>query len=253
MLFLCLCVAGFLAGNRVGFREGYASGKAKRQSEDPHPKIYEVGDIIRSTSDAAENAAGQLNYSFLMGAIETSVFPDEWEAVGGDCTMCPVPQLETIVVNATSGVHDRLKGFLADLSSVTLAVAASRIEQDERLLRREEWIANMLQPVSEILGTELSLISGELDLIGAWDVQRNSSSGMRSISQYVFIDSDTVRIPAPDDASKSMPVWYFVSPGSVAVSGRPYVAATTKGDALVLIPTNEPLKFMVATRAGGEP
>ena len=73
------------------------------------------------------------------------------------------------------------------------------------------------------------------------------------MSQYVFVDADTVRIPEPDDASRLMSVWYFASPGSVVVSGKPYVAAITKDDALVLIPTNEPLSFLLATREDGEP
>ncbi|MCS7468290.1 hypothetical protein NZK35_16685 [Stieleria sp. ICT_E10.1] len=253
MLFVCLCVAGFLAGNRFGYREGYASGLAKRQAEDPYPKVYEVGDLLRSISEDAEATAGQLEYGSLMAAIETSVFPSEWEALGGECCMGVFPQIETIYVNATSGVHAGIGTFLDDLSSVRLAVAESQAERREMQRRREEWIASILQPVSEKLSEELTLIDDDFELLGIWDVQRTISDGSVESVQWDFVDADTVQVPASDGANKSTPVWYFAAAGSVVVAGKPYIAAETKGDTLVLIPSNEPRSFMVATRANGEP
>jgi hypothetical protein len=248
MLFACLCIAGYLAGNRVGFRKGYASGQAKRQSEDPYPKVYEVGALIQSIGQGAEASTNQPDYDSLIMAIQTSVFPDEWESLGGECTLGLIPQLETFVVNATSNVHERLETFLKDLSSVKLAVAEARVEQDDRQRRRTEWINSMLQPISDELDSDLILTGQDLDLVGVWDVQQYTPDGMRSISQYDFIDGDTVQIPTPDDPSEVISVWYIASPGSIVVAGRPYIAATTKQDALVLIPTSEPLSFLVATR-----
>ncbi|PAY16156.1 hypothetical protein CKO51_28055 [Rhodopirellula sp. SM50] len=253
MLFACLCVAGYLAGNRVGFREGYASGQAKRKSEEPYPKFYEVGDFLRSTGKDDEATADQLDYGSLLAAIETSVFPEEWESLGGECCIGVFPQVEAIYVNATSGVQDGVANFLADLSSVKLAVVEAQAERQDMRRRREEWLKSILKPVSEKLGEELSLISHDFDLLGIWDVQRKSSDGRIESAQWDFIDADTVQVPRPDDASKSMPQWYLVAAGSVVVSGKPYVAAETEGDSLVLIPSNEPLNFMVATRENGEP
>ncbi|WP_145220437.1 hypothetical protein [Planctomycetes bacterium TBK1r] len=253
MLFACLCVAGFLAGNRVGFREGYASGQAKRQAEDPYPKVYEVGDLLRSTGKDADATTDQLEYDSLMAAIETSVFPGEWEALGGDCCIGVFPQLEAIYVNATSGVHDGIGTFLDDLSSVRLAVAEAQAERRDMRRRQEEWVNSMLQPVSEKLGEDLVPIDADFDLLGIWDVQRNLSDGSVESSQWNFIDADTVEVPAPEDANKTTSVWYFVAAGSVVVSGKPYIAAKTKRDTLVLIPSNQPLAFMVARRGDDEP
>lgn len=253
MLFVCLCVAGFLAGNRAGYREGYASGKAKRQSEDPYPKVYEVGDIIRATDASAVGDDALLEYQYFVDATQTSVFPDEWESLGGPCTMAPVPQLECLIINATSGVHDRLRAFFGDLSSVKHAVAVSRREQEDMRRRRDEWTAGMIQPASERLDAEPTLVSANIDLIGSWDVQRNTPDGMAPNWKFVFLDTDTVSIPTPGNEEESMDVWYFVLPGSVVIAGKPYIAATTNENALVLVPNDDPLKFLVATPADGEP
>lgn len=253
MLFACLCVAGFLAGNRVGFRAGYASGLAKRQGEDPYPKVYEVGDLARSIGKDAEATTDQLDYDSLMAAIMTSVFPSEWEGLGGECCIGVFPQLESIYVNATSGVHNGVAIFLDELSSVRLAVSKAQSERLEMRRRQEVWINSILNPVSETMGQELTLIENGFDILGAWDVQKENQDGSAGSSQWKFVDTDTVQIPTPGDANISMPVWYFVSAGSVVVSGTPYIAAETNDDILVLIPSKEPHRFLVATRAHGEP
>ena len=253
MLFICLCVAGFLAGYRAGYPDGYASGEAKRKSEQPYPKVYDVGDLIRETGNNGLQIGNQLDFQPLIDATQTSVFPDEWEALGGPCTMAPLPWRETLVVNATSGVHDRLQTFFGDLSSVRLAVAAARKEQEAMQQARDAWIKTMLEPASTSIGKELTLIDADIDLIGSWDVRRNTPDETAVSARYTFVDADTVRVPAPDDARKSMETWYFVSPGSVVVSGKAYIAATTREKVLVLIPNNDPQQFLVATQAAGEP
>ncbi|WP_145390146.1 hypothetical protein [Stieleria neptunia] len=161
--------------------------------------------------------------------------------------------MEAIYVNATSGVQDGVANFLADLSFVKLAVVEAQAKRQDMRRRREERLKSILKPVSEKLEEDLTLISPDVDLLGIWDVQRKSSDGRIESAQWDFIDADTVQVPRPDDGSKSMPQWYLVAAGSVVVSGKPYVAAETKGDSLVLIPTDQPLNFMVATRKNGEP
>ena len=96
VLFVCFVVSGTFAGYRAGFSEGYASGKAKRQSEEPFPKAYEIGDLVRSVANPDEsNPVGeQLNIAPLMQAAQRTVHPDEWEYLGGPCTMTALPWRE---------------------------------------------------------------------------------------------------------------------------------------------------------------
>lgn len=253
VLFVCLCVAGILAGYRVGYSNGYASGKAKRDAEAPYPKVYQVGDIMRSTTDDPSQTGNQLDYNSLIGATQTAVFPGEWAALGGPCTMVEIAWLEALVVNATSGVHDRLETFFGDLSSLQLAVAASRKEQEEMQQARDEWIASMLEPVSRNLGKELRLIEAGIDIIGSWNVQRMAPDGSTAKFQYRFVDSDTVWISPADDTGDPVEEWYFVSPGLIVVSGNPNLAATAPDGTLVLIPNNDPQTYFVAVQASDEP
>ncbi|TWU27937.1 hypothetical protein [Novipirellula artificiosorum] len=253
LLFLCLCVAGFLAGYRAGYPNGYASGKAKRQAEEPYPEVYQIGDLIRATGDGTHKNGDPLDYQSLLEATRASVFPTEWQDLGGRCSMAPVPSLESLVVNATSGVHDRIQAFFGDLSSVKRAVAESKEEQESMQRARDEWLSGVLEPVSKSLGKELKLIEAGIDLVGSWDVQQTTPDGSVTSLRYTFVDTDTVRIPSPDDAGKSMETWYFISAGSVVVAGKAYLAATTADDNLVLIPNNDPQTFLVASQANDEP
>jgi hypothetical protein len=253
MLFVCLCVAGFLAGYRAGYPDGYASGQAKRKSEQPYPKVYTVGDLIRKTDDDTLQIGDPIDYQALIDATQSSVFPDEWEALGGPSVMVPIHWREALVVNATSGVHDRLEAFFGDLSSLKVAVAASRRRQEASRLARDEWIADMLEPASKYLGKSLELIDADFDIVGSWNVERTTAVDPTATMQYTFVDSNTVQLPSPEGAGKSLDAWYFVSPGSVVVDGNAHIAATAVDGTLVMIPNNDRTSFFVATRAVGEP
>lgn len=255
VLFVCLCVAGALAGYREGFSEGYASGTAKRQSEEPFVKVYEVGDLIRSASAHADSKSigQQLDFSPLMEAVQTIVDPDEWEVLGGPCAMAPLPWLESLAVNATSGVHERLDSFFGDLSSVKVAVAEARRENEAMQRARETMVERMLEPAASHLGEPLKPIAADIDLVGSWDVQRHSVEGVARPLRYTFVDSDTVTLASAENGQQPNETWYFLSPGSMVISGTGYIAASTADQVLVLIPYDDAENFLVARQVAGEP
>ncbi len=253
LLFVCLCVAGFLGGYRAGYPTGYASGQAKRMSEEPYPKLYDVGDLLRERGDNGLLVGDQLDYNTLISATQATVFPSEWEQLGGPCTMIPLPWRETLVVNATSGVHEGLQEFYGDLSSVRLAFTAAKKDLEAMQQMQDKWIKSILEPVSKSIDKELSLTDADIDLIGSWNVRRDAPENVTASERYTFVDEETVRVPKPKESGKSMDTWYVTSPGSMVIAGDSYITAMTSDNELVLIPSSDPQKFMVATRADDKP
>ncbi len=249
-LFACLCVAGGLTGYRIGFDRGYASGKAKRDSEQPYPKVYPVGEIVRATHEAPTQTNGALDYQLLIDSTQTMVFPDEWEALGGQCSMAPIPWLESLAVNATSGVHDRLSDFFQDLAGLKEAVATAEQDRKEMQQKQAEWIETMLEPVAKSLGKELTPIEGSSKLTGQWIVETSSTVDSSKRYLYEFVDGDTVSISLALYPEQSAETWYSIGQGTLVISGVAYIAATTPDDLMVLAPTSDTAAFLVATRSG---
>lgn len=248
LLFACLCVAGFFAGYRTGFSSGYSSGRAKYQSEEPYPVVYQVGDLIRATRDAGVSPDTPLDFSTLMRVTQSMVFPAEWEQLGGNCSMAPFPSLELLVIDATSGVHARTKELFEDMDSLKPAIA--EIEQQRLQLKRmqQEQVSKALEPVSKRLGETLVPIDGDVKITGKWDVKIVTPDGKPATNQYTFIDQETFEAESSDPFFKSGKQWFSVSDGAMVAIGAGFHAAMNSDDALILVPTNDPTTYLRLTR-----
>ena len=217
LLFVATCVAGGFAGYRAGMQYGYKSGRAKLDSEQPYPRVYQVGPLIRQLAAGIEQA-GQprddntgLDYGSLMGAIETVVFPEEWEALGGPCSMLPVPHSEALVVNATSGIHSRIAELVGDLETAKAAVASVRQEQRHWDAVIRAYRAKLMESLNSRVDGILTPLATDFLLDGKWDVYANKVGSQDRVFLYDFGDSDRVSVTSLLGKSQApTEAWYSV-------------------------------------------
>lgn len=248
LLFAVLCVAGIFAGYFNGFESGYSSGVSKRDAEKPYAKVYSIGEIAdRVSATGSVSDAGRNFYDYLMSAIETTISPSEWEALGGNATLAIIPGLNCILVHATSDVHDQLEEFLKDLDLVSREMKIAASEQDEWAKRNEQYLKGITETATRIAGQPASLVPADFTLIGTWNVSKPPNDGPKVIAKYEFIDDDTVRIT--DDVSSLDPpidAFYFIQGPRTAIRGAGYFVAVTESGMVVLVNTKDETNSLVA-------
>ncbi|WP_037250437.1 hypothetical protein [Rhodopirellula europaea] len=248
LLFACLCVAGFFAGYRTGYSSGYSSGRAKYQSEEPYPVVYQVGDLIRATHDAGGSLDTPLDLSMLMQATQSVVFPGEWEQLGGNCSMAPFPSLELLVIDATSGVHARTAELFEDMDSLKPAITEIEQQRLEWKRMQQEQVSKALEPVSKRLGETLVPLAGDVDMSGKWNVKIVTPDGKPATNQYTFIDQETFETQSSDPFFQPGKQWFSISDGAMVSLGVGFHAAMGSDDDLILVPTNDPTTYLRLSR-----
>lgn len=113
LLFLILCVAGTLAGYRVGFNQGYAGGDQKRQSEKPFAHVYPVADLV--IPNGVDPSTAVADFDTLIQLITSTIRPDTWEEVGGPGSIEAFPTNSSLVINQTPDVHDKIQNLLGQM------------------------------------------------------------------------------------------------------------------------------------------
>jgi hypothetical protein len=109
LLFVILCVAGFLGAYRVGLDRGYASGQAKWRAEQYLPKAYFVEDLAGSSG------------TFSTGDIEKliqRIDPACWDFAGGPASLQLLLDRNgnpVFVIKADSSLHERIAETLAEI------------------------------------------------------------------------------------------------------------------------------------------
>lgn len=98
LLFLFLCIAGLLAGYRVG----YYGGTERRRQEAFSTKVYSVSDFASADE--------------VIEAITRNIDPENWQDVGGPGTVSGAPDDPgSLVIYQTGANHDSVERLIHDL------------------------------------------------------------------------------------------------------------------------------------------
>jgi hypothetical protein len=120
LLFLMLCLGGYLAG----YRRGFDSGKQAASDATLFVKTYPVGDLIASRHPFAQQAA---DFDSLIDAIVTTVSPSDWMENGtGDGEIQPYPSNLSLVISQSQANHKKIVELLQRLRKTPSSVAANR-------------------------------------------------------------------------------------------------------------------------------
>ncbi|QDV87856.1 hypothetical protein [Planctomycetes bacterium TBK1r] len=133
ILFLAACVAGMLAGYRAGFSTGYSSGIEERRSELPMVTIYEFDKIFSESqlTQSQLNDAGVGRLDLVVMAIETTIEPDTWEALGGEGTIRPMGE-NAIAVKQRPYVHEQISEFFTN-PDVAIKLIGYALQEFQRM------------------------------------------------------------------------------------------------------------------------
>lgn len=244
LLFVVLCVAGTLAGYLTGFDFGYSSGTAAREDEKPISRVYAVDQLIASNS---RDSDGAIDYDALLTAITTTVRPDAWEALGGVSTISVMPDSNAIAVNTTPDVHSEIEDFFGDLEEVTLAMKEATSEDDQIALGRQAFLEEMSRTAKRAVGESVTLVSGDFNLSGIWDIRDRLSVDSGVLAHYNFVDGNTAIITdRSDDFQSSREAFYFFAAPNAAIAGTPYVLFETETGAVVLVNTKDTAQVLIA-------
>jgi hypothetical protein len=109
LLFLMLCLGGYLAG----YRAGYDVGKQASNMKTYIRKVYPVGDLIGSRPDGTVSAA---DFDNLIDLLLTTVSSDSWMESGtGEGELQPFPTNKSLVISQTQFHHEKIANFLEGL------------------------------------------------------------------------------------------------------------------------------------------
>jgi hypothetical protein len=109
LLFVILCVAGFLGAYRVGLDRGFAGGLAKWRGEQYLPRVYFVKDLA--------GAGGSYSRADIENTIK-QIDPACWDFAGGPASLQVLVDRNrnpVLVISADSGLHDRVEAVLQEL------------------------------------------------------------------------------------------------------------------------------------------
>ena len=101
LLFVVLCLCGYLAGHKQGYRDG----KALWDIMPLYHKVYLASDLLDSETEFDE----------IMSNIAREVVPESWEDTGGNCTVKAFPEKGSLVVGANSYVHEEVVKYFKTL------------------------------------------------------------------------------------------------------------------------------------------
>ncbi|MEQ1829262.1 MAG: hypothetical protein ABL921_25080 [Pirellula sp.] len=117
---LLLAVAGTLSGYRVGFQRGYLGGERKRQLEIPFAKVFLVDDLVGPHDDDSSSVSSK-NYESLIGIIEQTIALESWAAAGGTGTILAMPSNQTLMINQTLDVHEKIESLLSQIRAAKVS------------------------------------------------------------------------------------------------------------------------------------
>jgi hypothetical protein len=126
LLFLVLCVSGFLAGYRYGYDGGYTAGQAYRTSEDYFARTYDVTDLVAMYPVGAYLSGDNLvapsitkpDFVSLMNVLTSTLVPETWDGVGGPATVAPFfgpDEQFALIIRQNEFGHDEVARLLASL------------------------------------------------------------------------------------------------------------------------------------------
>jgi hypothetical protein len=111
LLFLMLCLGGYLSGYRIG----YQSGEQDADDAKVYVVTYPVGDLLAVASTATTTPAA---YDKIIDQIVTTVAPSSWMENGtGDGEIQPFPSGQCVVISQNSQNHKGVAMFLERMRS----------------------------------------------------------------------------------------------------------------------------------------
>lgn len=111
VFFIAILLSAHESGKRSGYEDGFEVGKVEgfdegqRSMMPQETRAYRLGDLW-----SGKNAANGL--SALMSEIQSKVAPKTWEANGGNATMAPYPQNQSLIVSQSPYGHAELVEFI---------------------------------------------------------------------------------------------------------------------------------------------
>lgn len=107
ILFLMLCLGGYLAGHKQGFQ----AGKKVWDIIPVHAMVYLASDLLDSETELDDIVAG----------ITSEVVPECWDSEGGNCSVKPFAKNNSLVVQANAYVHEQVVEHLQSLRAEKVA------------------------------------------------------------------------------------------------------------------------------------
>jgi hypothetical protein len=118
LLFLMLCVGGYLGG----YRTGYSSGKQAADDALISLISYPVGDLLSPTATGA--AAG--DYDFIIDHIVRTVSPNSWMNSGsGEGEIQPFPNGRCLIIAQNRVAHEKISALLEVMRKAQAKVATA--------------------------------------------------------------------------------------------------------------------------------
>ena len=124
LLFIVLCVGGFMAAYRIGLERGYDGGFKKWRGEQCLPRAYFVGDLA--------GTHGLFSAKEIENAITTSIAPTTWDTVGGPASFEALIDRNgnaVLVISQYSGAHEEIARILEELRAGAAAKHAVNVTQ----------------------------------------------------------------------------------------------------------------------------
>ena len=143
LLFLALCVAGLLAGYRIGHQRGYTIGVQRRLSEVPVTVVYDVADHVSYMVKDEESGGWRpahtdertptiADFDSLIEVITSTIHPDSWEEIGGAGSIQEVDDKLSLVVRQYPYVHEEIQSLFRSLPSNVTEGEERNAESDVR-------------------------------------------------------------------------------------------------------------------------
>jgi hypothetical protein len=109
LLFVMLCLGGYLSGYRVGFQ----AGLTKATDSQLIVRTYPVADLIQPSNPRAPSSP---DFDALIDLIVTTVSPSAWlESGTGDGEIQPFPSNASLVISQTQVNHKAIAALLEHL------------------------------------------------------------------------------------------------------------------------------------------
>ncbi len=110
LIFLMLCVAGFLGGYRSGYNAGNDARDLQLSATVVYSVLYQVADLVLPLPDGATTASRLQEIGNL---IQTTVQPQSWQ--NERCQMTPYGTNVSLVITQTEDGHREIARFLEEL------------------------------------------------------------------------------------------------------------------------------------------
>lgn len=120
LLFLMLCLGGYLSGYRAGFKTGAQDASAARLVV----RTYPVGDLVISRAPLPMPRA---DFDSLIDLIVTTIAPETWMSNGvGEGEIQPFPANLSLVISQTQATHVAIAKLLERLRKLQTRVEPTK-------------------------------------------------------------------------------------------------------------------------------